>query len=99
MTEQDFYRWLGERIRQMRSEAALTLREVCEKVGIYETDLSKFEKYGERIKGAYTINQIIMATGHEWRDLFDSEKKTVKLTLRSMASMPRPLTGSKVVSP
>ena len=78
MNEQEFYKFLGEKIRKFRKEANMTLGEVCAKVGVYETDLSKFEKYGEKIRGAYTINEIILATGHTWKDLFkngDTEEK------------------------
>ena len=81
MTEEEFYKFIGEKVRKFRKDAGMTLEDVCKVVGLYETDLSKFEKRGEKIRGAYTINEIIRATGHTWRDMFketDEEKKTLK---------------------
>jgi transcriptional regulator with XRE-family HTH domain len=81
MTEEEFYKFLGEKIREFRKEANMTLEDVCRIVGLYNTDLSKFEKRGERIRSAYMITNIIVATGHTWKDLFresDPEKKTLK---------------------
>jgi len=86
MDEMEFYRWIGEKVRQFREDAGMTQTEVCSIVGLYETDLSKFEKRGERIKSAYKINEIILATKHTWKDLFrdsDPEKKTLKSRSRS----------------
>jgi len=70
MNEQEFYKFLGEKIREFRKAAKMTLENVSAATGIYEQDLSKFEKRGEKIRGAYIINEIILATGHTWKDLF-----------------------------
>jgi transcriptional regulator with XRE-family HTH domain len=81
MNEQDFFKWLGEKIQKFRKDAKMTQREVCVQVGLYEADLSSFENHGKKIQNAFTINEIILATGHTWKDLFresDPEKKTPK---------------------
>ena len=83
MTEQEFYQFLGEKVREFRKAAKMTQDDVCSKAGIYQQDLSAFENRGDKIRGAFTINEIILATGRTWVDLFRSspEKKTpLKLT-------------------
>ena len=90
MTEQDFYKWIGERIREFRKASKMTLDEVGEKTGVYAQDLSKFEKYGDKIKSAYTIKEIIEATGHTMEDLYSPKKKR-KLTLTLPVSQRTPL--------
>lgn len=91
MTEQEFYEWVGKRIREFRKSAKMTLEEVCEEVKIYPTDLSKFEKYGDKIRSAYTIKEIVEATGHTLSDLYADGKKKPKLTLTLQASPRAPL--------
>jgi len=75
MNEQDFFKWLGEKVRQFRKQAKMTQEEVCKQVGIYSQDLSSFENHGKKIQNAYVINEIILATGHTWQDLFVDPKK------------------------
>ena len=70
MNEQDFFKWLGEKVKQFRKKAKLTQDEVCAQVGVYQQDLSSFENHGKKIQNAFVINEIILATGHTWKDLF-----------------------------
>lgn len=90
MTENEFYQWLGSKIREFRKTAKMTLDEVGERAGVYSQDLSKFEKYGDKIKSAYTIKTIVEATGHTMEDLYSSKKKR-KLTLTLRESQRTPL--------
>lgn len=72
MTE-DFYKEIGEKIRELREKSNLTQGFVSEKAGIYQTELSALEKYGTKIKGADKINKILDVLGYE---LGIQEKKT-----------------------
>ena len=74
MTENEFYRKIGELIRQLRKTAKMTQEQVAKKAGVYRTDLSAFESKGERIRSAEKINEILNLFGYE---LVPSEKKTL----------------------
>lgn len=91
MTEQEFYAWLGSKIREFRKLAKMSQEDICIKTGVYQTDLSKFEKRGERIRSAYTISSILEATGHTLADLYTDGKKKRKLTLTLRESQRTPL--------
>ena len=72
MTEQ-FYKEIGEKIRELREKADLSQGVVAERAGIYQAELSALEKYGTKIKGADKINKILSVLGYE---LGIQEKKT-----------------------
>ena len=62
---EDIYKMFGEKIRELREQAGMTQGELAAKCGIYQTELSAFEKNGGRIRGADRINQILSALGCE----------------------------------
>lgn len=78
MNEQDFYRWIGDKIREFRKAAKKTQEEVASLAGIYAQDLSAFEKRGDKIRSAFTIKEIVEATGHTLADLYADGKKKRK---------------------
>lgn len=91
MTEQEFFAYCGETVRDFRKRAKLTQKQVADKAGVYQGDLSLFEKRGEKIKSANQIRLIVEATGHTMLDLFDVDgKKKLNLKLMSRASASRP---------
>lgn len=61
----DLYKNLGGKIRELREQAGLTQGELAAKAGMYQTELSAFEKNGGRIRGADRINQILSVLGFE----------------------------------
>lgn len=78
--EESVLQTLGERIASLRKQAKLTQEDVCEKASallngnkIYRSDLSAFEKRGEKITGADKIDALFRVFGHQ---LTASEKKT-----------------------
>jgi len=94
MTEQEFFAYCGKRVRELRRLAKLTQKQVAQQAGIYQGDLSAFEKRGEKIKSANQIRLIVQATGHTMPDLFeDAGKKKLNLRLTSRASAIRPSVG------
>jgi transcriptional regulator with XRE-family HTH domain len=84
MTEQEFFKEVGKRIREFRKQKGLTQKEVAEKAQINRGDLATFENKGERIKSADIIRRIVEATGHNMPDLFqdvaDEKKKSLRLS-------------------
>jgi transcriptional regulator with XRE-family HTH domain len=83
MTEQEYYKNLGENIRQLRESKSVRQSELAEKMGIKSAILSEFENKGTKIS-AFRINQIMeILVGESF-----PQKKTVKLTLKSPASTP-----------
>jgi transcriptional regulator with XRE-family HTH domain len=79
MTEQEFYKDIGAKLRALRKKAGLTQEQVAQKAEIGQPDLATFEKKGERIKSADIIRRIVEATGHAMGDLFaePAQKKTL----------------------
>lgn len=88
MNEQDFYKWIGEKIREFRKASKKTQEEIASLAGIYAQDLSAFEKRGDKIRSAFTIKEIVEATGHTLADLYSDGKKKQKLTL-TLQELPR----------
>lgn len=78
MTEQEFFKGIGSKIKTLRKQAGLTQKDVATKAGIMQPDLATFENRGERIKSADIIRRIVEATGHTMEELFQAqaEKKT-----------------------
>ena len=72
--EQEFYTWLGNRLRELREKSGKKKREVAEKLGISPTFLSKVENDGKKIS-AYQINRALKVMGFSQSDLFDEEGK------------------------
>lgn len=75
ITDQDFLKWLGQRIRELRIKEKKTLEEVAAAADVHKTTLSTFERHGGQIKGIDIIKRIVEATGHTMADVF-AEKKT-----------------------
>lgn len=77
MTENEYYKQLGDKIRSLRKKVKMTQDEVAQKSGVYRTDLSAFESRGERIRSAEKINKILSCLGYE---IEFSEKKTSSIS-------------------
>jgi transcriptional regulator with XRE-family HTH domain len=74
MTEKEFYKMLGEKVKDLRKKSKMTQIQLAEKAGITQAELSKFESNGEKIRSADRINAILSCLGHK---LDVSEKKTL----------------------
>lgn len=61
----DIYKVFGEKVRELRETAGLSQGELADMAGIYQTELSAFEKQGAKIRGADKINKILSALGYE----------------------------------
>ena len=68
MTENEFYIWLGKRIRELREKAGLKQKELAEKVELTAQFLSNVENRGQKIS-AYQLNRILEAMGLSQADL------------------------------
>jgi transcriptional regulator with XRE-family HTH domain len=89
MTEQEFLKSVGQKIRKFRNEADKTLEEISAIAGVHKTDLSSFERHGEKIKGMDIVRRIVEATGHTMQDLFtESEKKTSNFPCPTASARP-----------
>ena len=76
MTENEYYKQLGKKIRNLRKKVKMTQDKVAQKSGVYRTDLSAFESRGERIRSAEKINKILSCLGHK---LDVAEEKTLSI--------------------
>lgn len=74
MNEQEFYLWIGKRIRDLREKAGMKKKDLAEKIGISPTFLSNVENDGKKIS-AFQINRILKALGLTQSDLMDDEGK------------------------
>lgn len=68
MNEQEFYLWIGKRIRDLREKAGMKKKDLAEKIGISPTFLSNVEIDGKKIS-AFQINRILKALGLTQSDL------------------------------
>ena len=84
MTEQEFYQWLGKRIRELREKAGIKKKDLAEKLGVTATFLSNIENKGQKIS-AYQITRLLKVMGLSQGDLFDEEGKKNSRSL-SMAT-------------
>ena len=69
---ENIYMQLGEAFRQLRKKAKLSQKEISDKTGISQTEISKFESKGEEIRSVARVNTLLNALGFE---LAISEKK------------------------
>lgn len=83
-TEQEFYQWIGKRIRELREKVGLKQKELAEKSGVKAPFISKVENEGKKIS-AYQIDRILQAMGLTQADLLDDEGKK-NFNLPSMAT-------------
>jgi len=83
MNNIEFLRWCGKRVKSLREEAGMTIKEVAEKTHSYSSDISAFERHGQRIKSILRIKEIVHATNHTMADLFIAEQPTEKKTTKS----------------
>lgn len=74
MTEQEFYIWLGKKLKSLRESKGFTRREIQEKIGINPNFLSNIENYGHKIS-VYQLNVLLEAMGMKQADLFEDTKK------------------------
>lgn len=72
MTEQEFFRDIGAKIKTLRKKANMTQKEVAEKAEVYQTDLSSLENGVDKIKSIDRLRRIVEATGHNMIDLFST---------------------------
>jgi transcriptional regulator with XRE-family HTH domain len=72
--EQDIYKLLGLKIKELRKKAKLTQAELAEKAGVTQAELSKFETRGEEIRSVSRINALLSSLGYE---IDVAEKKTL----------------------
>ena len=87
MTEQEFYIWLGKKLKSLRESKGFTRREMQEKIGINPNFLSNIENYGHKIS-VYQLNVLLEAMGMKQADLFeDTEKKTSSFLSRGVVSL------------
>lgn len=70
--EKEFYSWLGEQYRLYREKRGIKQKEVAEKAGIAQGDLSKFENRGKKLS-AYRISRLLDAIGLKLEELFQNE--------------------------
>ena len=82
MTEQEYYKKLGEEIKVLRESKGVKKIDLAERMGVKSSILSEFENEGKKMS-AYRINQIMEILNGETFP----EKKT-RLTLRLPASTP-----------
>jgi len=78
MTEQEFYKAIGQKIREFRKQKGLTQKQVAKKAEIHQGDLATFENKGERIKSADIIRRMVEATGHTMTELFTPARVDVR---------------------
>ena len=58
MTEQEYYKKLGEEIKVLRESKGVKKIDLAERMGVKSSILSEFENEGKKIS-AYRINQIM----------------------------------------
>ena len=75
MNEYDFYKMMGEKLRDLRKSAKMTQGDLALKVGLHQGDLSAFESRGEKIRSADKINALFSIFGFE---LLPIEKDTLE---------------------
>ena len=73
MNENDFYKMMGEKLRDLRKSAKMTQGDLALKVGLHQGDLSAFESRGDKIRSADKINALFSVFGFE---LLPIEKDT-----------------------
>jgi transcriptional regulator with XRE-family HTH domain len=71
MTENEYYAWLGKRLRELREKAGLKQKELAEKVELSAQFISNVENRGQKIS-AYQLTRIIEVMGFSQADLLDS---------------------------
>ena len=72
--ENEFYKWIGKRLRELREKAGLKQKELSEKSGVKAPFLSKVENEGKKIS-AYQINKLLATMGLTQADLLDDDGK------------------------
>jgi transcriptional regulator with XRE-family HTH domain len=75
MTEEEFYKKLGENCQKLREKAGISPTEMVKRTGVSRSLLYEFETRGKKIS-AFRLNKIMQVLGlpsiEEW---FDPEKK------------------------
>ena len=73
MSEFDVYKYLGEKVRELRKKAKMSQKELAKKANVTQPQLSKFENTGGELRSAASINSLLECLGYQ---LDFSEKKT-----------------------
>lgn len=83
----DIYVELGNAFKELRKKAQLSQKDIAERTGISQAEISKFENKGEEVRSVARINTLFECLGYELKlsEKNALEKKT-KLTLRLPAS-------------
>jgi len=85
MTEQEFYEWLGKRLRELREKAGLKQKDLAEKAGMASTFLSRVENTGKKIS-VYQLNRLLKSMGFAITDLTEDEDVKKNSLSLSMAT-------------
>ena len=95
MTEQEFLKSVGLKIRELRKKSGMTQDEVAVKAGIYRANLSALELGKETIKSIDIIRRIVEATGHTMKDVFLplDEEPTKEITEKKLFNYPNHAAG------
>ena len=85
----DIYVELGNAFKELRKKAQLSQKDIAERTGISQAEISKFENKGAEVRSVARINTLFECLGYELKlsEKNALEKKT-KLTLRLPASTP-----------
>lgn len=79
MEEKDFYKWLGSQFQTKREQKGLKQKEVAEKAGIAQGELSRFENTGKKLS-AYRILRLLKAIESSMDEILgETEKKNLRL--------------------
>jgi transcriptional regulator with XRE-family HTH domain len=70
MTEKDFYKWVGKRLKELREKSGIKQKNLAEETGIDATFISRVENNGKKIS-AYQLNKLLYAMGFTQADLTD----------------------------
>ena len=75
----DIYVELGNAFKELRKKAQLSQKDIAERTGISQAEISKFENKGEEVRSVARINTLFECLGYE---LKLSEKKIIRATKR-----------------
>jgi len=73
MTEKEFYKMIGERLKGLREQARIKKIELEAKTGFAASFLSSVENHGKKIS-AYQLARLCDAMGYTLEDVFGKKK-------------------------
>jgi len=86
MTEQEFYKWLGTRIKNLREKSGFKQKEAAKKSGISPQFLSNIENRGHKIS-VYQLNKLLESMGFSQADLVEDDSEKENSPSLSMATI------------